>query len=422
VDENAVEPISLVLGQLTRSANVELHRVEEVLRSVVETSARTLKVARVNVWLFDETHTLLRCVEELDVREGAQPSNKTLSVQDYPNYFAAVEQLRNVSAIDPTHDARTAELGAYLEMHGITAMLDVPIVQTGHVVGVICHEHVGEPRKFESWERFFAGSIGDLVALILETDRRVKAEREQRRLLEHAARMRGVESLGLLAAGVAHDFRNLLAVILGNAEVLQHEVPAGPLQLAAEDVSRAALDAAELCERLLTFSGRKPASRESIDLGALIHEMVRLTRPRAPKNVVLRADVAPNLPHVLCDGTSLRQVVLNLVLNAFDAIGESASAGSVTLRARAPRLDDVPALDFRTDPSREVILEVSDTGSGMSTETQARIFEPSFTTKKDGHGFGLASVLGIVRGHEGALHVESQVGRGSTFRIHLPAA
>jgi two-component system, cell cycle sensor histidine kinase and response regulator CckA len=418
VDENAVEPISLVLGNLTRSADVEQRRVEEVLRSVVESSARTLKIARVNVWLFDEGHTLLRCVEDLDTREPVQATaRETLAAKDFPQYFSAVEQLRNVTAIDPSHDARTAELGSYLTRHGITAMLDVPIVQSGHVVGVICHEHVGEPRKFETWERFFAGSIGDLVALIFETDRRVKAEREQRRLLEHAARMRGVESLGLLAAGVAHDFRNLLAVILGNAEVLEHEVPEGPLRIASRDVSRAALDASELCERLLTFSGRKPTTPQPVDLGELVEEMVRLTRARVPKPVALSAEVEPGLPRVLGDPTSLRQIILNLILNAFDAMPEK--GGTVIVRLRHSRANDIPALDFRARAGSDVVLEVSDNGSGMSSETQSRLFEPSFTTKTDGHGFGLASVLGIVRGHEGAIHVESQVGAGTTFRIHL---
>jgi two-component system cell cycle sensor histidine kinase/response regulator CckA len=421
VDENAVEPISLVLGNLTRSADVEQRRVEEVLRSVVESSARTLKIARVNVWLFDEGHTLLRCVEDLDTREPVQaPARETLAAKDFPQYFSAVEQLRNVTAIDPSHDARTAELGSYLTRHGITAMLDVPIVQSGHVVGVICHEHVGEPRKFETWERFFAGSIGDLVALIFETDRRVKAEREQRRLLEHAARMRGVESLGLLAAGVAHDFRNLLAVILGNAEVLEHEVPEGPLRIASRDVSRAALDASELCERLLTFSGRKPTTPQPVDLGELVEEMVRLTRARVPKPVALSAEVEPGLPRVLGDPTSLRQIILNLILNAFDAMPEK--GGTVIVRLRHSRANDIPALDFRARAGSDVVLEVSDNGSGMSSETQSRLFEPSFTTKTDGHGFGLASVLGIVRGHEGAIHVESQVGAGTTFRIHLPTS
>lgn len=113
VDENPVDPISLVLGNLTRSADVEQRRVEEVLRSVVESAARTLKVARVNVWLFDEGHTELRCVEDLDTRGEVQASTReTLASKDFPQYFSAVEQLRNVAALDPVHDVRTAELGS----------------------------------------------------------------------------------------------------------------------------------------------------------------------------------------------------------------------------------------------------------------------------------------------------------------------
>src|SRR5262249_48791558 len=145
--------------------DVEIRSVDDILRSITETAARTLSVARVNVWLFDADHGRIRCVEGFDARLGTHESGEVLEASDYPSYFSALELLRNIAAMDAEHDLRTAELtDSYLKPHGITTILDVPLLHSGHVIGVVCHEHIGPARKWTQTDRLFAGSVGDLVA------------------------------------------------------------------------------------------------------------------------------------------------------------------------------------------------------------------------------------------------------------------
>jgi GAF domain-containing protein len=211
--------VSAVLGTLGRIADVEHRRLEEVLGTITETAAQTLGVARVNIWLYDAAGSRIECIEAYDRQTNGHERGAVLVADQYPSYFAALERLRSVTAMDVGSDPRTKELlESYLVPHGITSMLDVPILRSGHVIGVVCHEHVGPPRTFPSWERAFAGSIGDLVALALETERRVEVEQERRRLVERLAQTHRLESLGFLAAGIAHDVRNFLTIVTGNAD------------------------------------------------------------------------------------------------------------------------------------------------------------------------------------------------------------
>lgn len=419
VIEEVTARASVVLGTLGRISDVEHEDLGQVLRTIVESAARTLKVPRVNVWLYDEERTRITCIEEYCDGSGARQIGNVLEARNYPHYFEALESLRNVTAIDAEGDIRTSELLAdYLKPNRIGSMLDVPILQSGQVIGVVCHEHVGGARPFGAWERSFAGSIGDLVALALETRRRVQSEQDRCRLVERLGRLRGVESLGFLAAGVAHDFRNLLTVISAGADALHAGAGHDGVQ-AFDDVQVAVKRAKELCDLLLTYAGRTPASKQALSLVDVVSELSRLLRVRVPAKSSVTLEVEPNLPPVEGDPNELRQVVLNLIVNALDALLPS---GCVQLRLResAPPVD--LDFDFRRGAASFVLLEVEDDGSGMSPETQARIFEPFFSTKPEGHGFGLSSVLGIVRGHEGALEVDSLLGRGTIVRVWVPVA
>jgi signal transduction histidine kinase len=270
-----------------------------------------------------------------------------------------------------------------------------------------------------SWERYFAGSIGDLVALALETERRVAAEQERTRLAERLGHARRLESLGFLAAGVAHDLRNLLMIVNGSVEALVKTASEAGL-LAAEDIRVAVRRSKELCDLLLTYAGRSELAMTRIALGPLVVETERLLRSRIPPRATLEIDVAPDVPDIAADPTSMRQVIMNLVLNAFDALSERGGRIHIRVGLDEPHAERI--FDFRSGPGPWLLLEVEDDGTGMSADTQSRIFDPFFTTKPDGHGFGLASVLGIVRSHEGALGVDSEPGRGTTLRVWLPVA
>jgi signal transduction histidine kinase len=155
-------------------------------------------------------------------------------------------------------------------------------------------------------------------------------------------------------------------------------------------------------------------------VGKLVTETERLLRSRVPSGVKLEVDVAADAPEVLADATSIRQVLVNLVINAFDAL--SGRDGTIRVRVARSEPPTEHVFDFRDSSRPSLMLEVNDDGPGMSAETQARVFDPFFTTKADGHGFGLASVLGITRSHAGALAVESELGHGTALRVWLPLA
>ena len=244
----------------------------------------------------------------------------------------------------------------------------------------------------------------------------------ERKAAEEALRRAAKEeSLSVLAGGVAHDFNNLLAAILGHASLALKQLPeANPARRHVEKAASAVERAADLTRQMLAYSGRGHFVIRPTDVNALARENLPLLEVAVPKAVRLEAQLAPDLPMVDADVGQVQQVLMNLVINAAEAIGER--GGTVTL---ATEVRDVTATDHRLwrasgqplAPGRYVALEVRDDGPGMDAETVDRIFEPFFTTKFTGRGLGLAAVLGVVRGHRGALSVESAPGRGTVFRI-----
>jgi PAS domain S-box-containing protein len=261
-----------------------------------------------------------------------------------------------------------------------------------------------------------SGAVAGALCVATDITERRKAEQA---LLQ----AQKLESLGVLAGGIAHDFNNLLVGILGNAGLALAELsPESPARPTIEQIEETAQRAAELVGQMLAYSGKGRFIIRRINLNALVEEMTHLLRISIAKGVVLKYNFAPDLPSVEADATQMRQVVMNLVINASDAIGDR--SGVITVNTGVMRADrayltetylapDLPEGDY-------VYLEVSDTGSGIDQAARERIFEPFFTTKFTGRGLGLAAVLGIVRGHSGAIKIYSEPGRGSTFKVLLP--
>ncbi|MBI2514421.1 MAG: PAS domain-containing protein [Opitutae bacterium] len=255
------------------------------------------------------------------------------------------------------------------------------------------------------------------------TDRkRVEAERTQieKKLLE----TQKLESLGVLAGGIAHDFNNLLTGVLGNAGLARLELPAdAAAREQIDQIERAAQRAADLCKQMLAYSGKGRFVVQALDLNELIEDSLGLLAVSISKKAILRFNPGAQLPSIQADTTQLRQIVMNLVINASEALEDR--TGQITLNTGALVIDEtyLATAQFTGDlaPGPAVFLEISDTGSGMSRETLARIFDPFFTTKFTGRGLGLAAVLGIVRGHKGAIKVYSERGAGTTFRLLFPA-
>jgi PAS domain S-box-containing protein len=249
---------------------------------------------------------------------------------------------------------------------------------------------------------------------------RKKADEERQKLQAKMLEAQKLESLGVLAGGIAHDFNNLLTVIMGNAS-LARESPSS-VKESLEQIEIATQRAADLCRQMLAYAGKSRTTMENSNLNSIVTDTVHLLRLSISKNAVLDFALDPSPLAVLADPSQIRQVIMNLVINASDALGNSSGRIVVSTRRinvtsetlKESRLgQDLPAGEY-------CCFEVRDDGCGMSAETMSRIFDPFFTTKFAGRGLGLAAVLGIVRTHNGAFFVESTLGKGSTFRMLLP--
>ena len=248
---------------------------------------------------------------------------------------------------------------------------------------------------------------------------------DQRKAEQALRQAQKLESLGVLAGGIAHDFNNLLTAVLGHAEVALGQTPEGtPLRAALDHIDAAAHRGADLARQLLAYAGKGRIAVLPQDLNRVIREMGDLLQVSISKKVALAYDLQPGLPLVEADSAQFQQVLMNLVINASEAIGDQ--PGTITLRTRAAAYSQ-PELAAAfpgqvLDPGNYVRMDVADDGCGMDAETIGRIFDPFFSTKFTGRGLGLSAMLGIVRGHQAGLRVESHPGRGTTFTLLFPAS
>jgi len=250
----------------------------------------------------------------------------------------------------------------------------------------------------------------------------IRRERESQKQMEHMQRL---ESLGVLAGGIAHDFNNILAAIMGNAALAERKAltEPGQVQRYMSNIVESSEQAAALCNQMLAYSGKGRFVVEPVDLSKIVQDVTKLLEVSIARNVVVTYELPDQLPAVKADAAQMQQVIMNLVINASDAIGERSGMITITtglLHADHNYLmqscirDDLPEGDY-------VFLEVSDNGCGMDETTRERIFEPFFTTKFTGRGLGMSAILGIIRNHHGALILYSEVGEGTTFKVLLPA-
>ena len=263
------------------------------------------------------------------------------------------------------------------------------------------------------------------VAAIRDITERKRAEEERRRLEVQMQQTQKLESLGVLAGGIAHDFNNLLTPILGHANLAKLALPpSSPARNDLLEIETASVRAAELCRQMLAYAGMGECKVETLDLSLLVKEVTQLLQVSISKKAMLRCCLGEHLPAIEADPAHLRQVVMNLVINASEAIGDY--EGVITISTGAMFCDEVYLRESHTSeasaPGVYVYVEVADTGHGMDAETRTKIFDPFFTTKFAGRGLGLAAVLGIVRSHQGIIRVGSEPGKGTTFRVSLPAS
>ena len=265
--------------------------------------------------------------------------------------------------------------------------------------------------------------VGAIESLQDVTERK-RAEEERRALEAQVQQAQKLESLGVLAGGIAHDFNNLLMAILGNADMALGDLSqVSPVRSFLEEIETASRRAADLCKQMLAYSGRGKFNVKPINVDEIVEEMAYLLKTSIGKKVALNLHLKGRLPLVEADAAQMPQVVMNLIINASEAVGKESGAITITTGVMDCDQDYLRKSYLHEDQPEGtyVYVEVADTGCGMDEETLAKIFDPFFTTKFTGRGLGLAAVLGIIRSHHGAIIVDSEPGQGTTCRVLLPA-
>ncbi len=268
------------------------------------------------------------------------------------------------------------------------------------------------------------GAVVRIVGIAKDVTARRQAEEARRELQQRMQFAHKMESLGVLAGGVAHDFNNLLMGILGNADLAMQRLPAdSPAREGLEDIGKAARRAADLARQMLAYAGRGHVTPSRVDLRRLVEEFGHLLESMVPTKGALRFDLGEQVPAIEADATQIRQVVMNLVTNASDALGEGGGVIRVSVGARALSARELARLAPGEERSEGVygFVQVTDTGSGMDAETRSRMFDPFYSTKFTGRGLGMAVVHGIVHTHRGVIEVDSAPGEGTSVRVLFPA-
>jgi PAS domain S-box-containing protein len=396
---SVVQAIGDKLGEPARIVGTtqdvtEQVKARELLRESEEHLKYAERIAHIGHWQWDIRTNSASGSEEMNRIFGTQQDHSA-KYEDFLRVVAPEDKKRVDRAFK---DSLAAKKGSAIEYRMVRPDGDV---RTISCIWEVLLDESGWP------ERLF-GTCQDI------TDFR----REQE---ESIARQK-LESVGVLASGIAHDFNNLLGGVLAQSELALAECAAGRYpEEELKGIRKVAVRASEIVRQLMIYAGRESATTVPVDLSTIVKEMLELLKVSVSKRAALESDLSQNLPPVRANAAELRQLVMNLVTNASDAIGERDGVIRVTTRYMQIR----PTLGGPSDRLGEgnfVQLEVSDTGSGMPPEVQARVFDPFFTTKPAGHGLGLAIVQGIVHGLGGRILLSSEPGKGTTFQILLPCA
>jgi len=384
-----------------------------IVREITEVVARTLEVAEVGVWRHDDRGTSTRCQDLLEWPQMRHSSGEELTEDACPRFFRSIAESDVIAAYDAMADTRTSELAdRYLQPHGITSMMSVAIRSPGVTVGVLSCHHQGPPRRWMPDEQAYALAVANLLSAIT-------AQVERQRLELQLRQAQKLEAIGQLAGGVAHDFNNILTVILGRTQQAAHDrrLPTD-LQEAIADISQNAERATALTRQLLAFSRRQTIEVRDLDMNIVVGNLTRMLNRILGEDIDVEFHYTPQPAYVRADPGMIEQVVLNLVVNARDAMP---FGGHLSIETAL--VDGAPEPGGPVRPTGSwVCLRVTDTGSGIAPEHLPHIFEPFFTTKDvgKGSGLGLATTYGIVQQHGGWIEVDSQVQEGTTFRAFFP--
>lgn len=395
--------------------------ISEALWKITEILSESIGVERAGIWMLSENYSELHCHSLFDAKTKTHSSGAVLKTADFPAYFNAILTESRIYAEDAQNDPRTSGLNKqYLAPLGITSLLDAGIIIEGTIAGVICLEHIENIRKWHSDEESFASMAASIVAQVFTNRKRRQAEEEQKKLQDQLNHARKMESVGQLAGGVAHDFNNMLNVILGYSELaMENSDPKTSQYKKLQEIYNAACRSADMTRKLLAFARKQEIEPRILDLNETIEKELKILRRLIGEDVDLTWHPCPRIWPVKMDPSQIDQVLTNLCVNARDAV---CGAGRITIETSTVRFDEAYC-DRHADflQGDYVMLTVSDDGCGMDEKTREKLFDPFFTTKAigKGTGLGLATVYGIIKQNNGFINVSSQPGQGTTFRIYF---
>ena len=403
---------------LARIAVADHNSLRQALQEVSRVTASTMHIGRISIWMFLPHRQAIRCEylyqpDQPDAFEGTLLHN-----QHFTHYFKALQLTQTVPIADTSNPAILQEfLECYMKPLHITAMLDAPIYRGNQIIGIVCHEQVsatGDSREWEAQDTQLAAFTASTVARLYEEAAKQQAELMLSTHQSHAQTLDRIASIGHMAAGAAHDFKNILHGILAYADMISEAAANSPdvQQLVAKQI-QAVEHGSRLAQELLSL-GKQETSQPRVINPA---ETVRQYLPTLQKAAGMRNTVIPELidevSQVFIDPNQLERVLLNLTLNAKDAMHGGGKISILVYEAHRSSLTG--------DNGLYVTVEVIDTGTGMSDTTLENLFQPYFTTKGDkGTGLGMVVIQQIVTMAGGFIDIDSKPGNGTHMRVRLP--
>lgn len=391
---------------------------EVILEVACRELALALNVPHATAALLDSMKTTSTIVAEYAAEEGMAILRRAWSVIDDPLSHYLLSHKTPLVIGKDQNNPYLGLIPKHLRPRGIASLLLVPLMIEGEVVGALGVASL-EPRRFSTEELNLTWSVADQLAGVLA---RLRLEERQRQLEAQYYQAQKMEAVGRLTAGVAHDFNNLLTTINGYAALIQSELrPDDPQWEMVGTILRSGQRAGGLVRQLLAFSRKQIIQPQVLNLNSIVTELDKMLQRVIGEDINLKIRLAAELWPVKADPVQMEQVILNLVVNARDAMPKG---GHLTLETANMIIDDqYVAGHLDTRPGQYVLLAISDTGYGMSQEVKTHIFEPFFTTKELGRGtgLGLATVFGIVKQSGGDIWVYSEEGVGTTFKIYFPS-
>jgi len=426
---NEIKKQHVVLQEFSKT---EFPDLDDALRKIIKVDAATLDVERVNVWFFDQARAKIICVGGYILSENKYETGGEILLKNYPRYFGALEEMMVIQADDVSVCEETQELKeAYFDKLGIVSLMDAAIRSHGKTIGVICHEHVGQRRSWSQEELEFVSSVADRISLIIEWLERKRVEDELqvaynklRQSQEELVQSAKFKAIGQLASSVAHEVRNPLAIILQSIDYLRERVPdqhREVIQVAANNIKRANT----IIGTLMDFSKVKALSMAQEDVNSIIEDSLALTRySNHEDKIKVVKELSDNLPKILVDRQKIVQVMINILLNAIQAISGEGNIFVRTYLAEFNQRQGVPSeekTESQFSLKQGVVIEVEDEGVGISEENMNNLFRPFFTTKETmtGIGLGLSVVKEIILMHNGKIDIKSRLDHGTKVTITL---